>query len=118
MCAVLAVGGNDVWWHVGAGAFAVLFGLGAWRYGAIVLAAGPSGVVVQNSVRRWTFEWGEVDRFESAPSASATGSGAAVRVVRHDGTGVTAMAGSRLDADEVERDVAWLNDYRREQQQP
>lgn len=110
--AVLAVAGNDWWWHVAGATFAVAFALGAWRYRSILIAAGPRGVLVRNSVRSWFFDWDEVAGFESGPSLSATGSGAAIRVLRYDGTGVTAMAGSRLSAAEVERDVAWLNDYR------
>ena len=112
VAAVLAVAGNDWWWHVAAAGFAICFAIAAWRYRSILLAVGPQGVVVRNSLRSWTFNWDEVAGFESSPSLSATGSGEAIRVLRHDGTGVTAMAGSRLSAAEVERDVEWLNQYR------
>ena len=109
---LLAITGNEWWWHIVGATFAAGFAIGAWRYGAILLAAGPHGVLVQNSIRGWSFGWDEVAGFESGSSLSATGSGAAIRVLRHDGMGVTAMAGSRLNTAEVERDVAWLNDYR------
>lgn len=102
-------------WHLVFAMFAAGLGLVTYRYWKIEMVAGPRGVVIQNPLRRRTLDWVDIDRFEVAPSMNAARNGYAISVVRHDGSRITAMAGSGWRESEVAADVRWLNAYRVEQ---